>query len=159
MLPNPNQVNTTIFGMASAVFTSAAAALVTTAVKGNSLIEKSANTLIHGVSAAENVAKAVEKRSEIYGNGIVNNGELAERETTLKYKLRLAALERQERAVMEGLEIVSEPEESLTDKFTDIIKSVKDSVTGTPTEEVKPTATPDPSLASMFESSVAAPIR
>ena len=99
---NPAQINTSIFGMASAVFTSMAAVLVTTAVKGNILVDKTANTLIHGVSAAENVACAVEQRSKIYGDGMVENGRLAERETQLKYLLRLANLERQEEAVRNG---------------------------------------------------------
>ena len=95
---NVNQVNTTIMGMTSAMFTSLAATVVTLAVKSNLLVDKSFNVAIHGVSAAENVAEAVEKRSEIYGHGIVANGALAERETTLKHRIRLANLERQESA-------------------------------------------------------------
>lgn len=131
---NPNQVNTSIFGMASAVFTSAAAALVTTAVKGNTLIDKTANTLIHGVSAAENVAEAVERRSKIYGDGIVNNGELAERETALKYKLRLANLERQEAAVLSG-ELEYKPDPTLTEKLQKAVKDAANSVTGSGDDE------------------------
>lgn len=119
---NPNQVNTTIFGMASAVFTSACAALVTTAIKGNTLIDKTANTLIHGVSAAENVAEAVERRSKIYGDGIVRNGELSEREITLKYKLRLANLEKQEAAIMAG-EAEYKPEPGFAERFAAAVKS------------------------------------
>ncbi len=131
---NPNQVNTTIFGMASAVFTSACAALVTTAIKGNALIDKTANTLIYGVSAAENVAEAVEKRSKIYGKGIVDNGELSERETTLKYKIRLHNLEQQEAAIMAGLAEYT-PEPTLGEKIADAFSQVRESVS-TPTTPV-----------------------
>lgn len=119
---NANQVNTTIFGMASAMFTSIAAMVVTTAVKSNTLVDKTANTLIHGVSAAENVAEAVERRSKVYGDGIVRNGELAERETTLKYKLRLYNLERQEQRVKDGTEQYV-PEPSVASKVTEAVKS------------------------------------
>jgi hypothetical protein len=128
---NPAQVNTSIFGMASAVFTSMCAALVTTAVKGNTLIDKSANTLIHGVSAAENVAEAVERRSKIYGDGIVRNGELAERETTLKYKLRLTNLERQEQAVANGAAYTPDP--SFADKLQAKLEEAKNAVVGSDT--------------------------
>lgn len=117
---SPAQVNLTVFGMVSAVLVSACNMLVTTAVKGNELVEKSANTLIYGVSAAENVAQAVEQRSRIYGKGIVDNGELSERAATLKYRLRLAELERQEAAVAQGAAYV---EPSLADKVMDAIKS------------------------------------
>ena len=124
---NPNQVNTSIFGMASAVFTSMCGVLVTTAIKGNILVDKTANTLIHGVSAAENVAKAVEDRSKIYGDGMVRNGELAERETTLKYKLRLANLSRQEEAVANGAAYSPEPE--FADKLKEKLKEVASAMT------------------------------
>jgi len=127
--PNPNQVNTSIFGMASAVFTSMAAMLVTTAVKGNTLVDKTANTMIHGVSAAENVAEAIERRSKIYGDGIVNNGELAERETALKYKLRLANLEKQEAAILAGTMDYT-PDPSLKDKLAKAVQDAKESVVG-----------------------------
>jgi len=131
---NPNMVNTSIFGMASAVFTSACAMVVTTAVRGNTLVDKLANTLIHGVAAAENVAEAVERRSKIYGDGIVRNGELAERETTLKYKLRLVNLERNEAAIQAGTaEYVPEP--SLTEKFTGMFAAAKSTVSGEQGEE------------------------
>ena len=90
---NPNQINTSVLGMASAVFTSLCAALVTTAVQGNLLIQKSFNVMIHGVAAAEHIAKAAEGRAEIYGKGLVKNGALAERETELKQILRNHALE------------------------------------------------------------------
>lgn len=126
---SPHQVNTSIFGMASAVFTSVCAALVTTAVKGNTLIDKSANTLIHGVSAAENVAEAVERRSKIYGDGIVRNGELAERETTLKYQLRLANLEKQEEAIRNGTATYT-PDPSLVEKLAKAVGDAKNSVVG-----------------------------
>jgi hypothetical protein len=54
------------------------------------------NVGINTVSALENITDAVEQRSKIYGAGMVSNGELAERETRLKYKLRLKNLENQE---------------------------------------------------------------
>jgi len=98
---NVNQVNTSILGMTSAVFTSIAATIVTTAVKANVLVDKTFNVAIHGVAAAEHVARAGEERAKIYGEGIVNNGVLSEREITLKHKLRLYALEQQELAMQE----------------------------------------------------------
>jgi len=99
---NVNQVNTSIIGMTSAVFTSIAATIVTTAVKANVLVDKTFNVAIHGVAAAEHVARAGEERAKIYGEGIVNNGVLSEREITLKHKLRLYALEQQEKALLES---------------------------------------------------------
>lgn len=122
---NPAQINTSIFGMASAVFTSACAMLVTVAIKSNTLVEKTANTLIHGVSSMENVAEAVERRSKIYGDGMVRNGELAERETELKYKLRLANLERQEVIINGGGEI---PEVPMGVNMQSAFREAKDSV-------------------------------
>ena len=104
--PNANQINSSILGMSSAVFTSLAATVVTFAIKSNVLVDKSFNVAIHGVSAAEFIAEAGEKRAEIYGQGIVNNGALAERETTLKQKLRLHALEKQEKAAKASLKPV-----------------------------------------------------
>lgn len=127
---NPSQVATGgVFAMASAVFTSACSMLITTAIKGNTLVDKTANTLIHGVSAAENVAEAVEKRSKIYGDGIVRNGELSERETTLKYRLRLANLERQEEAIRKGTATYT-PDPSLADKLGKAMEAAKNSVIG-----------------------------
>jgi len=94
---NASQITAgSVVGMASAVFTSLCAALVTTAVRSNTLVDKSFNVLIHGVSAAEHIAEAGEGRAQIYGKGIVSNGILAERESELKQKLRLYALEAQE---------------------------------------------------------------
>lgn len=95
---NPNQVNTSILGMTSAVFTSVAATLVTTAVKSNTFIDKTFNVAIHGVAAAEHIAAAAESRAQIYAQGVVRNGVLQERETELKHILRLRALEAQELA-------------------------------------------------------------
>lgn len=126
---HPAQVNTSIFGMASAVFTATCGTLITVAVKGNTLIDKTANTLIHGVAAAENIAKAVEDRSKIYGEGLVRNGELAERETTLKYQLRLANLERQEEAVRNGTATYT-PDPSLMSKLGKAVEDAKNSVIG-----------------------------
>lgn len=125
----PEQVNTSIFGMASAVFTSACAALVTTAVKGNELITHTANTLIHSASAAENVTAAVEKRSKIYGDAIVENGKLAEREGTLKHQMRLYALEAKEKAVREG-RIPAEFADTFSDKLQKAMSDAKNSVLG-----------------------------
>lgn len=93
---NPVQVNASILGMTSAMFQAIAATVVTTAVKSNILVDKTFNVAIHGVSAAEHIAEAGEKRAQIYGEGIVKNGALQERETTLKHQLRLLALEKQE---------------------------------------------------------------
>jgi hypothetical protein len=93
---NASQVGSTIFGMLSGMFAALSNTVITTAVKATVLIDKSLNVAINTVSAAENVTVAVEQRSKIYGDGIVRNGELAERETTLKYKLRLKNLEKQE---------------------------------------------------------------
>lgn len=100
--PNVNQVNTSILGMSSAVFTSLCTALVTTAVKSNVLIDKTFNVAIHGVSAAEHIADAGEKRAKIYSDAIVKNGSLAERESEIRARLRLLALERQEAATAEA---------------------------------------------------------
>lgn len=114
--PNPNQINTSVLGMASAVFTSLCAALVTTAVQGNVLITKTFNVLIYGVAAAEQIAKAAEGRAKIYGEGLVANGELAERETKLKSLLRLHALEAQEEAAQTQPKTVSsKPAETKSD--------------------------------------------
>lgn len=96
--PNPNQVNTSVLGMLSAVITSVCSIIVEASVQGNILIHKTLNVAIHVVSAGEHIAEAVEGRAEIYGHGLVANGELAERETLLKSKLRLANLEAQETA-------------------------------------------------------------
>ena len=91
-----SQVGSSIFGMLSGMFAALSNTVITTAVKGTVLIDKSLNVAIHGVSAAENISEAVEKRSKSYGEGIIANGELAERERTLKYILRLKNLEKQE---------------------------------------------------------------
>lgn len=131
--PNVNQVNSSIFGMASAMFTSVAAAVVTTAVQSNRFIDKTFSVMVHGVSAADNVASAVERRSQIYGEGIVRNGELAERETTLKYKLRLHNLEEQERRVLEGVEEYV-PEKTVSERVSEAVSSIKTAVSGSANE-------------------------
>lgn len=95
---NASQVGSTIFGMISGMFAALSTTVITTAVKGTTLIDKTLNVAINSVSAAENISEAVEKRSKIYGDGIVSNGELAERETRLKYILRLKNLEAQEKS-------------------------------------------------------------
>lgn len=127
---NPNQIVTGgVFAMASAVFQAACGMLVTTAVRGNQLVDKTASTLIHGVSAAENISIAVEERSKIYGDGIVRNGELAERETTLKYRMRLASLEKQEADILAGV-ATYKPDATITDKLSQAMKDAVQSVTG-----------------------------
>lgn len=137
--PNPNQIVTGgVFAMASAVFQAACGMLVTTAVRGNQLVDKTASTLIHGVSAAENISIAVEQRSKIYGDGIVRNGELAERETTLRYKLRLANLEKQEKDILAGI-ATYKPDPTLTEKLGAAISSVKDAVITKQPEQPAPT--------------------
>ena len=100
--PNPHQVNTSILGMISAVITALCSVVVETAIQGNILIHKSFNVAIHGVSAAEHIGQAVEGRAEIYGQGLVANGVLAERESLLKSKLRLWNLEAQEKAASQS---------------------------------------------------------
>lgn len=95
---NASQVGSTVFGMLSGMFGALSNTIITTAVKSTVLIDKTLNVAINGVSAAENVSEAVEKRSKIYGDGIVSNGKLAERETKLKYLLRLKNLENQEKS-------------------------------------------------------------
>ena len=90
-----HQVNTSVLGMASAVFTSLCSMLVVAAVQGRVLVERSFSVAIHGVTAAEHIAKAAESRAEIYGGAITKNGAIAEQEQTLKHQLRVEALERQ----------------------------------------------------------------
>jgi hypothetical protein len=115
--------------MAAAVFTSTCAMLVTTALRSNTLVDKTMSTLIHGVSAAENVADAVEKRSKIYGDGMVRNGEIAEREILLKSQMRLHNLEAQEKAVAAG-QATYVPEPSLTEKLKEAAAAAKEAVSG-----------------------------
>lgn len=97
---NHNQVNTSVIGMFSAMLSAIFATIVTTAVETNGLVKQAFSVLSYTMSAAEHITQAVDKRSEIYGKGMVSNGALAERETELKYKLRLAALEAQEVSVV-----------------------------------------------------------
>jgi hypothetical protein len=93
---NVSEVGSTIFGMISGMFAALSTTVITTAVKATVLIDKCMNVGINSVSALENITDAVEQRSKIYGAGMVSNGELAERETKLKYILRLKNLENQE---------------------------------------------------------------
>jgi len=85
-------LNTSVLGVISAVIR----AMGSTIVKGTQVIDTSFNVAIHGVNAANHLAVAVEKRAEIYGQGMVRNGALAEREITLKHTQRLRALEQAE---------------------------------------------------------------
>jgi len=100
--PNPNTINTSLLGMLSAVIASFAQAFVTTAVQGNVAIEKLFKVVIHGLSAGEYIAKAGEKRAEIYGASIEKNGTVAEREQELKHQLRLKRVEDNEKPVAVG---------------------------------------------------------
>lgn len=135
---NPNQiVSGGLFAMASAVVQAACGMLVTTAVRGNQLIDKTASTLINGVSAAENISIAVEQRSKIYGDGIVRNGELSERETTLKYRIRLHNLEKQEKDILAGITTYT-PDPSLKEKLA---KAVKDMANGQSSPQQEPEIT------------------
>lgn len=95
----PAEIGQSIFGMLSSMFAALSATVITTAVKGTKLIDKTLNVAINSVSAAENITEAVEKRSKIYGEGMVRNGALAERESELKHILRLRNLEKQESSV------------------------------------------------------------
>ena len=79
-----------------AIFGALASLLVTTCVQGNTFIRKALNTLIYGVSAAEHVAHAAEGRAEIYAKGVVDDGDIQRRETTLRHQRRLDALIEQE---------------------------------------------------------------
>lgn len=93
---NASQIGTSIFGMLSGMFGALSTTVITTAVKFTLLMDKSMNVCINLVSAAEHVSDAVDKRANIYGEGMVSNGRLAEREIKLKHMLRLANLEKQE---------------------------------------------------------------
>jgi hypothetical protein len=123
----------TIFSGLSAVLTSTCAMLVTAALQSNKFIDKFFSTMIHGMSAADNIAEAVEKRSKIYGDGVVANGEISEREILMKSRMRLHALERQEQAVANGTATYV-PERTMTDKLGDAMKIAKEAAT----KSVKP---------------------
>lgn len=141
---NPNQVNSTIFGMGSAMFTSLAAAIVTTAVRTNELVDKSFSGLVHIASAGDNIANAVEKRSEIYGDAIIRNGELSEQEQTLKYEMRLHNLKEKQRQILSG-ELKLEPEITVSQRVASAVKDIKDAVAGSEESTgTKPETGPQP---------------
>jgi hypothetical protein len=96
---NANQVGSTMMGATSGMFVSLATTIITLAVKSESFVNHTFNTLNHLVSASENITRAADKRSESYADGIINNGVLAEQERTLKYKLRLHNIMKQTEAV------------------------------------------------------------
>ena len=96
---NANQVGSTMMGATSGMFTSLATTVITLAVKSDVFIDKTFNTVIHIVSASENITRAADKRSESYADGIINNGLLAEQERTLKYELRLHNIKKQREVV------------------------------------------------------------
>jgi hypothetical protein len=120
---SPSEVGASIFGMLSGMFSAISNTVITTAVKGTKLIDKTLNVAINSVSAAENISEAVEKRSKTYGEGIVRNGKLAERETTVKYVLRLRNLEKQEAAVDVSSVNVDSAKEEPAEVDDDLIRS------------------------------------
>jgi hypothetical protein len=71
---------------------------ITLANRSNQLVDINGNSLVNLSSAGEKLTAAVDKRAGIYGDAIVENGKLAEREHTLKQKIRLAILEEQEKS-------------------------------------------------------------
>lgn len=96
-MANPQvQLNGTVFGSLSAAITSIFTIIVVASVKGSTLIDHALNTSINFISAAERISVGVDKRAEIYATGMVRNGDLAEREATLKLQLRLNNLIAQE---------------------------------------------------------------
>ena len=82
----------------TAVITSLGAMTITLANRSNQLVDINGNSLVNLSSAGEKLTAAVDKRAGIYGDAIVENGKLAEREHTLKQKIRLAILEEQEKS-------------------------------------------------------------
>jgi hypothetical protein len=96
--PQEVLVNKSIPSMLAAVIAALTQTITITALRSTTLIDKSSNVLIHGVAAAEHIAAAAEQRAEIYGRGMVANGELAEREIQITHMLRLRNVEREELA-------------------------------------------------------------
>ena len=90
------QVNLNPLTVLSMCITALGKMLVTTAVKGDQVVDHAGNALVNLASSADHVTRAVDGRSEIYANAIISNGDLAEREHTLKQKIRLMNLETQE---------------------------------------------------------------
>lgn len=93
-----NQIGHSVLGSLSAVVQSLASTIVTTAIKSSTLIDKTGNIAINLAGAGEVITEAAEKRAKIYARAVERNGELSEREGTLKLQLRLSALEAQEAA-------------------------------------------------------------
>jgi hypothetical protein len=93
---SPSEVGSTMLGMLSGMVVALANTVIRTAVKSTDLIDKLLNTSINLVSSAETISAAVEKRAVIYGEGMIRNGALAEREIELKHRLRVKNLEKQE---------------------------------------------------------------
>jgi hypothetical protein len=91
--------------MLSAIFST----VVTTAVRSNDLVNRTFNVVINGMSAAEHISIAIDKRSEIYGKGLIEGGILSERETLLKQKMRLSILEAQELAARTHKPVTAKP--------------------------------------------------
>lgn len=93
------QVNLNPLTVMSMCITALGKMLVTTAVKGDQVVDHAGNALVNLASSADHVTRAVDGRSEIYANAIISNGDLAEREHTLKQKIRLMNLETQEQSM------------------------------------------------------------
>ena len=90
------QVSVNPVAVISAVITALGAMTITAANKSNEVLSNTGDILVYGTSAGARVTKAVDLRAEIYGNAIVANGEIAEREHLVKARMRLASLEDQE---------------------------------------------------------------
>ena len=118
-----NQVGATMFGMLSNMVISLTTTVITTATKATVFIDKSMNIGINMASAGENITNAIDKRSASYGAGMVRNGELSERASSLQYRIRLMNLEKQEAA---GPQPLPEPEEVEEVISADVIESVPD---------------------------------
>ena len=94
------QVSVNPVAVISAVITALGAMTITAANKSNAVLSNTGDIFVYGTSAAARVTKAVDQRAEIYGNAIVANGELAEREHLVKARMRLANLEQQEAEIL-----------------------------------------------------------
>ena len=110
---NHNQVNTSVIGMFGAMLNAIFSTVVTTAVRSNELVNRTFNVVINGMSACEHISIAIDKRADIYGKGLVEGGVLSERETLLKQKIRLAALEAQELSARTTQPVKAKPGEAI----------------------------------------------
>jgi hypothetical protein len=104
------QVNINPLTVMSMCITALGKMLVTTAVKGDQVVDHAGNALVNLASSADHVTRAVDGRSEIYANAIIGNGDIAEREHTLKAKIRLMNLETQEASMSAAKTAASKPQ-------------------------------------------------